>query len=44
MKAPFPVDPVLTGITLAHHNRRFIADQVMPRINPPLDQIGRAHV
>ena len=35
--APFPIDPVLTGITLAYRNRRFIADMVLPRLAP----IGR---
>ncbi len=29
--APFPVDPVLTGIVLAYRNRRMIADDVLPR-------------
>ena len=33
-KAPFPVDPVLTGIVLAYRNRRYIADQVLPRLDP----------
>lgn len=28
---PFPVDPVLTGITLAYQNRTLIADAVLPR-------------
>jgi hypothetical protein len=34
--APFPVDPVLTGIALAYRNEGYIADQVMPRVNPIL--------
>lgn len=36
--SPFPVDPVLTGITLAYRNRRFIADAVLPRIDPPFEK------
>lgn len=31
---PFPIDPVLTGITLAYANRRLIADVVLPRSRP----------
>jgi hypothetical protein len=31
MPAPFPVDPVRTGIVIAYRNDRLIADQVMPR-------------
>lgn len=36
--APFPVDPELTGIAIAFKNpaHTLIADQVMPRVNPPL--------
>ncbi|MCA3266636.1 MAG: capsid protein, partial [Azospirillum sp.] len=34
--APFPVDPVLTGIALAYKNEEYIADQVMPRVEPIL--------
>ncbi|MCD7099114.1 hypothetical protein [Stenotrophomonas sp. MMGLT7] len=30
--APFPTDPVLTGIAIAYRNRRLIADRVLPRI------------
>ncbi len=30
--APFPIDPVLTGIAIAYSNSRLIADQVMPRV------------
>ena len=30
--APFPIDPVLTGITVAYSNRAFIADEVLPRV------------
>ncbi|HSF94786.1 MAG TPA: hypothetical protein VLA52_07145 [Thermohalobaculum sp.] len=33
-KAPFPIDPVLTGITLAYRNRALIADSVLPRLTP----------
>lgn len=29
--APFPVDPVLTGIAIAYRNGRLIADEVLPR-------------
>ncbi len=31
--APFPVDPVMTGITIAYKNTTLISDEVMPRIN-----------
>lgn len=31
MPAPFPVDPVRTGIVIAYRNDKLIADQVMPR-------------
>src|SRR6185312_1109277 len=37
-KAPFAIDPVLTGITLAYKNLSLIADSVLPRITPPLDK------
>lgn len=30
--APFPVDPALTGITIAYRNPALIADQVLPRM------------
>lgn len=33
-KAPFPIDPELTGITLAYRNQTLIADQVLPRSTP----------
>lgn len=36
MKAPFPIDEFLTGITLAYTNRKLIADSVLPRI-----QVGK---
>jgi len=36
--SPYPVDPVLTGITLAYRNRRLIADSVLPRIDPPFEK------
>jgi len=29
--APFPIDPVLTGIAIAYKNEAYIADAVMPR-------------
>lgn len=31
-EAPFPVDPVLTGITIAYKNEEYIADAVLPRV------------
>jgi hypothetical protein len=30
--APFPTDPVLTGIVIAYKNPAYIADQVLPRV------------
>lgn len=30
-QAPFPIDPVRTGIVIAYRNDKLIADQVMPR-------------
>lgn len=30
--APFPIDPVLTGIAIAYRNSTLIADQVLPRV------------
>ena len=33
---PFPVNPVLTGIVVAFQNADLIADQVLPRLAPPL--------
>lgn len=30
--APFPVDPVLTGIAIAYRNAAYIADDVLPRV------------
>lgn len=33
---PFPVNPVLTGIVVAFQNASLIADQVLPRLGPPL--------
>lgn len=30
--APFPTDPVLTGIVIAYRNGKLIADRVMPRV------------
>lgn len=32
MSSPFPIDPVLTGITLAYRNQALIADEVLPRL------------
>lgn len=29
---PFPVDPALTAITVAYTNKRYIADEVLPRV------------
>lgn len=34
--APFPVDPVLTGIAIQYRNKALIADMVLPRIQPVL--------
>jgi len=34
--APFPIDPVLTGIAIAYQNQDYIADRVLPRVNPVL--------
>lgn len=31
-KAPFPIDPHLTGIAIAYRNRRMIADLVLPKV------------
>lgn len=36
-EAPFPFDPVLTGIAMAYRNPRMIADEVLPRL-PPFDR------
>lgn len=36
IQTPFPVDPALTGISLAYRNKRLIADDVLPRLDPPL--------
>lgn len=33
---PFPVDPVLTGIVVAYRNASYIADAVLPRLDPQL--------
>lgn len=32
MKAPFPIDPALTGVTVAYRNTDLIADAVLPRV------------
>lgn len=34
---PFPVDPVLTSISLAYKNARYIADLVLPRVKVPAE-------
>lgn len=34
--APFPIDPVLTGIAIAYRNPELIADFVLPRFQPVL--------
>lgn len=34
--APFPIDPALTGVVVAYKNADYIADQVLPRVNPLL--------
>ncbi|MBQ4419613.1 MAG: hypothetical protein II870_08260 [Synergistaceae bacterium] len=36
-KYPFPVDPILTSITLAYKNARYIADFVLPRVKVPAE-------
>ncbi len=33
---PFLINPVLTGIVIAYQNAELIADQVLPRLGPPL--------
>jgi hypothetical protein len=33
-KAPFPIDPELTGIVLAYRNQTLVADLVLPRSTP----------
>lgn len=35
---PFPVDPELTGVVIAYQNEELIADQVLPRVGPPLSR------
>lgn len=37
MPAPFPVDPVLTGISIAYRNTRLIADEVLFRVTIGLE-------
>jgi hypothetical protein len=34
MPAPFPIDPALTAIAVGYHNQSYIADAVLPRLNP----------
>ena len=29
--APFPVDPEMTGVAIAYHNEKYIADDILPR-------------
>ena len=36
-KYPFPVDPILTSISLAYKNPRYIADLVLPRVKVPAE-------
>ncbi len=36
--APFPIDPVLTGIIVNYRNAEFIADKVFPRLTPRLSK------
>jgi hypothetical protein len=36
--APFPIDPVLTGIIVNYRNAEFIADKVFPRLSPRLNK------
>jgi len=35
---PFPVSPELTGIVVAYQNAEYIADRVLPRLNPLLSK------
>lgn len=37
-KYPFPADPILTSISLAYKNQRYIADLVLPRVKVPAEQ------
>ncbi len=32
--APFPTDPEMTAIAIAYHNKKLIADEVLPRTSP----------
>lgn len=34
--APFPIDPVLTGLAIAYRNKDYIADLALPRFQPVL--------
>ncbi len=36
MPAPFTIDPVLTGLVIAYQNGLYIADRVLPRLEPVL--------
>lgn len=35
---PFPIDPVLTGVALAHKNAAMVADRVLPFASAPIDK------
>lgn len=39
-RAPFPINPELTAVTLAYRNRRYIADQVLPRVPVNKQEFG----
>lgn len=34
---PFPIDPVLTGVSLAHKNAAMVADRVLPFASTPIE-------
>lgn len=38
MPTPFPVDPQLTAVSVAYANGEYIADRVLPRLNPILSR------
>jgi len=38
MPAPFTIDPVLTGLVIAYQNGAYIADRVLPRLEPVLSR------
>jgi hypothetical protein len=33
---PFPIDPALSGVVIAYANEEFVADRVLPRLDPKL--------